>query len=245
MKKLVGLFVLALVTKFSVGQWTTSGTNTYTTNRIGIGTAGTPTTELDVFKSQAGPTVVKVRNQSTAAGAAARFDLSTATANSYQISALHENGGLPIYQFSVGSGVKTIYFDGPQFAWRNAAGSSTWLAITTTGNIGIGTAATGSFKLAVEGTIGTREIKVTSVTPFPDYVFKSDYTLRSIRDVENYISKYQHLPGIPSAKEVEDAGGFELGEMNKKLLEKVEELTLYIIELNKRIEDLEKNKNHK
>lgn len=108
------------------------------------------------------------------------------------------------------------------------------------GAVGIGTTAVGSFKLAVEGKIGAREVQVTLSNPFPDYVFASNYKLRSLTSLENFINKNKHLPGIPSAAEVEKNGGVELGKLNTKLLEKVEELTLYVIELNKKVERLEK-----
>ena len=246
MKKSPVLILFVFMANLSIAQWSTSGTSVYTTStttRIGIGSTGsTITADLDLFRSQAGPTIIKVRNQSNLSGASARFDLSTYTANAYQISALYDNGGSPFYQFSVGPAVVVAYHDAPEFMWRNAAGTTNYMKITSSGKVGIGTINPGSYKLAVEGTIGTRAIVVTTVTPFPDYVFNPGYALRSIRDVENYISQHKHLPGIPSTKDVEDAGGFELGEMNKKLLEKVEELTLYIIELNKRIEQLEQQK---
>jgi hypothetical protein len=108
------------------------------------------------------------------------------------------------------------------------------------GNVCIGTSNPGSFKLAVEGKIGAREIQVTLTNPFPDYVFGSKYKLRSLSNLENYINQNKHLPNVPSAAEVEKNGGIELGQMNTKLLEKIEELTLYIIEINKKVEKLEK-----
>jgi hypothetical protein len=107
------------------------------------------------------------------------------------------------------------------------------------GGVGIGTANPGTFKLAVEGKIGAREIQVTLQNPWPDYVFNKNYRLRSISGLEKYIQQYNHLPGLPSAEEVSKNNGVELGAMNAKLVEKVEELTLYIIELNKKIEKLE------
>jgi hypothetical protein len=105
--------------------------------------------------------------------------------------------------------------------------------------VGIGTTTTGSFKLAVEGKIGAREIRVTSTSPWPDYVFARHYELPSLANLEQYIKENKHLPNIPSAQEVKDKG-IELGDMNARLLEKIEELTLYIIELNKKIEELKK-----
>lgn len=107
------------------------------------------------------------------------------------------------------------------------------------GNVGIGTDNPSSFKLAVEGSIAAREILVTLQTPFPDYVFNSNYDLRNLDSLENFINKNKHLPGIPSATDVQKDGRIPLGEMNNKLLEKIEELTLYIIELNKKVQKLE------
>jgi hypothetical protein len=110
------------------------------------------------------------------------------------------------------------------------------------GSVGIGTTNPGAFKLAVEGGIAARTVKVTN-TSFADYVFEPTYKLRPLSSVESYINENKHLPGMPSAKEVEKEGGFEMGNMNVKLLEKVEELTLYVIELKKEIEELKKKSN--
>jgi hypothetical protein len=101
------------------------------------------------------------------------------------------------------------------------------------GSIGIGTTNPGSFKLAVEGKIGAREVKVTLQNPWPDYVFSSQYQLPDLLSVEQFIRTHRHLPGIPAAASIQKEGGIELGEMNRKLLEKIEELTLYLIELKK------------
>ena len=69
---------------------------------------------------------------------------------------------------------------------------------------------------------------------------EDDYNLLSLKEVEKHIEEKGHLPNVPSAKEVNEKGNFALGEMNKKLLEKVEELTLYLIEQNKKLEQQEK-----
>jgi hypothetical protein len=118
-------------------------------------------------------------------------------------------------------------------------GNPTTLTLTQDGNVGIGTTYPGTFKLAVEGKIAARGVKVTTAA-FADYVFEPTYQLRSISSVESYINENKHLPGMPSAKEVEKDGGFELGNMNVKLLEKIEELTLYVIELKKENEQMKK-----
>ena len=110
------------------------------------------------------------------------------------------------------------------------------------GNLGIGTDLSSNpnnYTLAVNGTIGAKEVKVeiTSST-WSDYVFSDNYKLKSLKEVENFINEKNHLPDIPTAKEVED-NGVNLGEMDAKLLQKIEELTLYIIEQNNKIEDLQ------
>jgi len=95
----------------------------------------------------------------------------------------------------------------------------------------------GSSALRVNGDIVAKRLKVIQ-TEWPDYVFAPNYILSSLQDVEKYIKTNQHLPGIPSAVEVEKEG-LDVGEMNKKLLQKVEELTLYMIEQQKQIKLLQ------
>jgi len=104
------------------------------------------------------------------------------------------------------------------------------------GNVGIGTNDPQS-KLAVDGTIRATEIKVMEVIGAPDYVFEADYNLRTLEATKAYIEENKHLPEIPSAAEME-ANGIELGDMNMRLLKKIEELTLYMIEINKQVQEL-------
>lgn len=103
--------------------------------------------------------------------------------------------------------------------------------------IGIGTTAPGSYKLAVDGTIGARKLKVTQET-WADYVFASDYDLISIDSVEQFIRRNKHLPGVPSAIEI-FRDSLDVGGNQAVLLKKIEELTLYIIDLNKELKELE------
>ncbi|WP_461639623.1 hypothetical protein [Labilibaculum euxinus] len=97
------------------------------------------------------------------------------------------------------------------------------------GKVGIGTAAPKNM-LDVNGTIRAKEIKVEA--NWADFVFKGDYSLRNLTEVEEFIIENGHLPDIPTEKEVK-AEGISLGEMNSKLLQKIEELTLYAIQLKK------------
>ncbi|MFL9485769.1 hypothetical protein ACI6Q2_23525, partial [Chitinophagaceae bacterium LWZ2-11] len=105
-------------------------------------------------------------------------------------------------------------------------------ALLVDGNVGIGTTNTGSNKLAVEGTIGARKLKITQITPWPDYVFDSSYVLTPLAQVEQFIKDNKHLPDVPSAKEVTDKG-LDVGDNQAMLLKKIEELTLYMIEMKK------------
>lgn len=88
----------------------------------------------------------------------------------------------------------------------------------------------------MNGTISSAEIKVESQN-WPDYVFKDEYKLVSLQETEKYIKEKGHLLGIPSAKEVE-ADGIALSSFNAKLLERIEELALHLIELQKENERL-------
>lgn len=106
----------------------------------------------------------------------------------------------------------------------------------STGNVGIGTTAP-PYKLAVKGTIGAQEVVVTSTSGWSDYVFDPAYRNAPLSEVEKYIDENHHLPGIPSAAEVANQG-VGLGEMQAKLLAKIEELTLHLIQDEKEIAEL-------
>ena len=103
------------------------------------------------------------------------------------------------------------------------------------GNVGIGTISPDA-KLAVSGQVHAQEVKVSIAVPGPDYVFDKNYKLSSLEEIKNYIDQNKHLPEIPSAKEMEK-NGIQLGEMNMLLLKKIEELTLYVIELKEENEN--------
>ncbi|WP_160716465.1 hypothetical protein [Chitinophaga solisilvae] len=105
------------------------------------------------------------------------------------------------------------------------------LRIASNGNVGIGTNNPGA-KLAVNGDIKAQKIKVTT-TEWPDYVFQSDYKLPGLLEVADFITAHKHLPGVPSEADVKKEGSVDVGQMNEILLRKIEELTLYMIELKK------------
>ncbi|WP_123849670.1 hypothetical protein [Chitinophaga lutea] len=116
-----------------------------------------------------------------------------------------------------------------------ANGAVLGLKVAENGFVGIGTANPQS-KLAVAGEITAQKVKVTA-TGWPDYVFRPGYVLRSLDDLESFIMKHQHLPDVPSEKEVLSAG-IDMADMNARLLRKVEELTLYIIRQEKEMKEM-------
>ena len=117
-------------------------------------------------------------------------------------------------------------------------GADTSLTVGThlavNGKVGIGTTAPDQL-LTVNGKIHAQEVIIDLDVPVADYVFAKDYKLMPISDVEKYVQENSHLPEIPSAEEVKGKG-LSMGEMQNKMLQKVEELTLYIIQQDKKIQ---------
>ncbi|HLF62768.1 MAG TPA: hypothetical protein VI603_03410 [Saprospiraceae bacterium] len=130
--------------------------------------------------------------------------------------------------------------------WGAASGGmSNWAGYFTTGNVyvenqlGIGsTQLAAGYQLSVDGKIMCEELKVQNSVSWPDYVFAPDYPLLTTDELKTYIDQYRHLPGIPSAVEISKQG-IDVGDMQRRMMEKIEELTLYIIAQDKRIEILE------
>jgi len=133
------------------------------------------------------------------------------------------------------NGAANLYYDGVTAGTRNyyvRADGQGYFA----NSVVIGTTDPHGYMLAVNGNIRAKEIKVEA-GPWPDYVFKPMYKLPSLITVKSYIKKNKHLPDMPSEKEVAK-DGINLGEMNKLLLKKVEELTLHMIHQHEEIEKL-------
>ncbi|MBU4487206.1 MAG: hypothetical protein KKD38_09800, partial [Candidatus Delongbacteria bacterium] len=105
------------------------------------------------------------------------------------------------------------------------------------GNVFIGAKGC-SNNLRVYGKILATEIEVKLDVDFPDYVFNKDYNLLPLTEVERHINTFGHLPGMPSGKEVEE-NGLNISEMQLKLVEKIEELTLHMIRLEKENKELQ------
>lgn len=160
-------------------------------------------------------------------------------------SVLHLKGGFKYEHPTAGAG-KVLTSDANGGASWQTPGGGQWTSFgintyhtNTLGTVFIGMTniADSSYRLFVEKGIRTRKVKV-DINNWPDYVFQPEYQLRSIPDVEKYIKVNGHLPDVPSAAEIEKEGA-SLGDNQAILLKKIEELTLYIIEMNKKIEALE------
>ncbi|MBV8252243.1 MAG: hypothetical protein JO154_06500 [Chitinophaga sp.] len=118
------------------------------------------------------------------------------------------------------------------FGDYNGTAYTVRMSVLNNGNVGIGTS-TPKSKLAVAGTITAQKVKVT-MTEWPDYVFQENYPLPSLNDLKQYLNTHKHLPDMPAAAEVEQ-NGLDVGDMNKRLLQKVEELTLYLLQQQEEI----------
>ncbi|WPU96888.1 hypothetical protein SNE25_15310 [Mucilaginibacter sabulilitoris] len=135
-------------------------------------------------------------------------------------------------------GLRTMIYGAASIADRYVTLQTTDYALTdggslvlqpSVGNVGVGTADTKGYKFAVNGSAIATSMTVKLYANWPDYVFKKDYQLPSLSEVKTYIDQNQHLPDMPSERELAK-DGLNLGEMNKLLVKKVEELTLYLIE---------------
>ncbi|SEB38998.1 hypothetical protein SAMN04489761_0378 [Tenacibaculum sp. MAR_2009_124] len=198
------------------GSWT-DNINFHDTGRVGIGTHN-PTEAKLVIKSS---TLPSLSGNKTGAIAVVGYNTELAIGASSEL-----NGGSWIQTRHS----STTY---PNHAYT--------LALNPLGGkVGIGTSDVPTdFKFAVVGKMITEEVKVQLKNDWPDFVFENTYQLPTLKEVENHINKKGHLKDIPNTEEVRK-NGFYLGEMDSKLLQKIEELTLYTIQQEKKIENLEK-----
>ena len=210
------LSALLLLSLSSYGQWTPSGSNTYfNSGNVGIGTM--PSAKLHISGGD-----MLLQNSGSGYPSLYFKDVSGSNSLKFDYNSIIHSGG-HMYLRS-GSGGNLLIND--------AAG--------TGGNVGIGTSSPDA-KLTVKGQVHAQEVKVDLGGALaPDYVFAKEYKLQSLEEIKAFIEKNRHLPEVPSAKEME-ADGINLGEMNLLLLKKVEELTLYILQQERRIKSLEKS----
>ena len=194
------------------GQW--NGTNpVWTNSNVGIGT-NAPATTLHLFTTS----YTQATSETTTVFAQYRLVSGSRT---YQLATAGSAIGAP--------------YTGAFYVHDETAGA-TRLLITSGGNVGIGTT-NPQYLLSVRGTVGAEEFIVTN-TGWSDYVFQPGYRLRPLSEVGAYIQANHHLPDIPSEAEVKEKG-VSMGDMQSKLLAKVEELTLHMIQAEERNNRLE------
>lgn len=206
-KSLFALLIIVTFYKQAYSQWT--GTNPITSNSfIGLGTT-TPTSYLHIRPLYTG-------------------SYATLLMPLFQVEYSDNGTVVPILNVLnnsyVGIGtsdpLSKLHLNGGDFKLTNGA-------------MYIYDAGTCNFKIDRTGLLYAREVKVNLLNIPPDYVFDKTYPLKTIDELEAFIKKYHHLPNIPSADEMTKEGTVNVGEFQMKLLEKMEELTLYVIELKK------------
>ncbi len=151
----------------------------------------------------------------------------------------------PSYVFEFGSSgllLRTATYSDPRYNlitnWKNALSVKTDGAVTLNGRVGVNTEnSTTDYALAVDGGILTTKVHIQDVNDWPDYVFEDDYQSIPISELKEYIAVYRHLPGVPSEAEVRERG-YDVSGMQAVLLEKIEELTLYMLRQQEEIDSL-------
>jgi|GEM_PF-2780814 len=195
-------------------------------SNVGIGTPYAPVEKLDVagwfrvssaYENGIGGAVVIDANERTGAQSTWRI-FNMQQGSSY-------GGGLQFWNY-------------PADGVSNGGCCNMRLAITEEGNVGIGTANTQGYKLAVAGSAVAQEVVVKLQAQWPDYVFDAAYNLPTLTEVAKYIQDNKHLPNVPAAEEVAQKG-IALGDNQSVLLKKIEELTLYQIDQDKKTNALE------
>ncbi|MCF8235821.1 MAG: hypothetical protein K9G67_12450 [Bacteroidales bacterium] len=246
MIKIIATFALLLfvVSLNAQNHWTLNGTDIYKNNsgNVGVGTT-TPSTDIEVYDNESDASVyIGSPYTLTANRAIGRIRMqNTATSECYNFALRRNAGDIQCVQNAYVTGTGWVDVSLFNYTTRNLEikwgvndvvyTNSGNMIFTNTGGVGIGTSTIpANYKLAVDGKVIAEELEIQLSGSWPDYVFSDNYNLMTLSDLEEFINNNNHLPDIPSASDVEN-GTLKLGEMNKKLLEKIEELTLYVIEL--------------
>jgi hypothetical protein len=243
MKKIVFSLLAICITNFAFAQWTTSAPNIYYTGgNVGIGTTN-PQADFQIN----GTLYVRKTNGIAYQGYNKWFTLSDRNGYSSLIWFGYYDGSVwRSTHNSVKTSSITASNNGLLFLTSNSLpGSGNELTdltekmrLTPDGKLGVGITSPKerlevNGNAIIEGNLEVQKVKVTAQPgSVPDYVFSKDYALRTIPELEAFIKANSHLPNIPNANEIE-TNGQNLGEMQLKLLEKIEELTLYLIEENR------------
>lgn len=267
MKKILAIVAFVLVGVVSYAQWSAGPGNVWlqTTGNVGIGLTN-PSGDLHI-NDATGAAAIVLNTTLTPTGTGAvtlgQYDmrwngttgefyrnvLRRYNGNTEMLQTLRNAAGQTLnflyvnlttqkFEMMEGIGVAEFKNYGDVYFNNNITGG--------TGRVGIGTTGIAAgVKLQVGGKVKCQEVEV-AVTPWPDHVFKAGYELMPLNEVEAFINANSHLPGVPSEAEVA-SNGVNVGKMNATLLQKVEELTLYMIDLKKendalkaRVSNLEK-----
>jgi hypothetical protein len=223
---LISCLLLQIFTK-AHGQWTSSGADIYNSNtgNVGIGTT-TPHAKLEVNGNLlflTSPNQIYMNNGTLVDNTKAGFRCNTG-----DVVFNSKNNGKLFLNRDVNS---DVWIESSPDGINNIEIAT----FKASGNVGIGTT-TPKAKLAVNGDILALKVTV-SQTNLPDYVFNDDYRLLSLDSTRQYIRANHHLPGMPSADSVAKAG-LNLGDNQAALLKKIEELTLYVLQLQQQVNEL-------
>ncbi|MDN3580775.1 hypothetical protein [Mucilaginibacter flavus] len=260
MKKLIFLFVV-LIPVFAKAQYSTNIVGDNSTIYVYVGTINVTSSDLgnfnklkvDIFggaweSDTNGETTYYIANRNGLS--VNQVTLGSSSGNSFTLKAYQSGTSTNFYVVTTGARYKSFSIKSFLLSPNNAANQLVTLSTTTTapaneialtvipvmytdlnGNLGLNTLSPDpAYRLSVNGKIRAKEIRVE--TGWADYVFDKSYELPDLVNVKAYIAQNHHLPEIPSEAEVAK-NGLNLGEMNRLLLKKVEELTLYLIEKDK------------
>jgi hypothetical protein len=250
--KIILSAVIVIIGMSVSAQWNTNGNHIYNTNsgNVGIGTSN-PILDLTISKAE-NPVYVQLESAYDGTGILREiggFLVKNSTTGDMLYYGLRKNNNAhdmvqSVYDANTSTWRQFTYFNFGTRKYEMQSGIHD-AQYTNTGNlifnngggvvIGNTTVPTG-VKLAVNGKITATEVEVT-LDAWADHVFNQDYKLLPLSEVEEFIKKNKHLPGVPSEKQIIEEG-LSLGEMNKDLMKKVEELTLYVIQLKKEIDVL-------
>lgn len=224
-----------VTTDFGFGISHTTGLQSFSTyiDGSGVMVGSKNTAPFHLYVGSSGPTLTILANKYVGIGNTNPTEpLNLSTNYGYGFS--HSAGGQAFATFIDPSGVFAgSKVNAPFHLYVGTSGPN--MTILANGNIGIGTTAP-TYKLSVNGNIRSKEVVVE--TGWADYVFSEEYQLLPLDEVKQFIDRHKHLPNIPSAKEIEK-NGLYVGDVQKRMMEKIEELTLYLLDANTRIKQLQ------